>query len=83
MTPAERKLLLSGRLFESAKAALEFVSENRQYLEAADVNDVTLQYARTIMPDMCLHLSHRSTNRRAAYFSEVQLKIFRDCAQSK
>ena len=83
MTPAERKLLLSGRLFESAKAALEFVSENRQYLEAADVNDVTLQYARTIMPDMCLHLSHRNTNRRAAYFSEVQLKIFRDCAQSK
>lgn len=83
MKPAERKSLLTGRLFESAKSALEFASDNRQHLEAADVNDVTLQYTRTIMPDMCLHLSHRNHSRRTTYFSEAQLQIFRDCAQPK
>jgi len=83
MTIAERKTVLNGLLFESAKSALEFVSENRAYLEAGDVNEVTVDYTRTITPDLCLHLSHRNTNRRVDYFSDAQLQIFRSCAQSK
>ena len=83
MTPLERKTLLDGLLFEGSKSALEFASEQRQYLEAEDVNDITYDYTRTITPDFCLHLSHRNKNRKTDYFSETQLQIFRDCAQSK
>ena len=32
---------------------------------------------------MCLHLTHRNTNRGFDYFSEAQLQIFRECAQGK
>jgi hypothetical protein len=83
MTPAEQKSLLTELLFKSPKAALEFVSENRRYLEAAEVNEVTRDYTRTITTDLCLHLSHRNRNRKAEYFSEAQLQIFRDCAGAK
>ena len=83
MTPTEQKSLLTEMLFKSPKAALEFVSENRRYLEAAEVNEVTRDYTRTITTDLCLHLSHRNRNRKAEYFSEAQLQIFRDCAGVK
>ena len=83
MTPLERKALLNSLLFESSKSALEFASEQRHYLEAGDVNEITLDYTRTITADFCLHLSHRNKNRKTDYFSEAQLQIFRDCAQSK
>jgi hypothetical protein len=83
MTPLERKTLLNGLLFESTKSALEFVSENRHYLEAQDVNEVTNDYTKTVAPDFCLHLSHRNKSRKIDYFSEAQIQIFRDCAQSK
>ena len=83
MTPAEQKTLLTELLFRSPKAALEFVSENRRYLEPAEVDEVTRDYTRTITTDMCLHLSHRNSNRKMEYFSEAQLQIFRDCAGSK
>lgn len=83
LTLAERKTVLNGLLFESAKSAFEFVSENRQYFEGADVNDVTYDYTKTITHDFCLHLSHRNRNRGVSYFSEAQLDILRDCAQSK
>ncbi len=84
MTPSERNSLLTGLLFKSPRAALEFVSENRRYLEPEEVNEVTRDYTRTIAADLCLHLSHRNANRRMEYFSETQLQIFRDCAaQSK
>ncbi len=83
MTPDEQKSLLTELLFKSPKAALEFVSENRRYLEPAEVDEVTRDYTRTITTDMCLHLSHRNSNRKMEYFSEAQLQIFRDCAGSK
>ena len=84
MTPAERNSLLTGLLFKSPRSAMEFVSENRRYLEPEEVNEVTRDYTRTIAADLCLHLSHRNANRRMEYFSETQLQIFRDCAaQSK
>jgi hypothetical protein len=83
MTTPERKTLVNELMFASTKAALEFVSENRQYLEAADVSEVTHDYTRTIARDMCLHLTHRNTNRKAEYFSEAQLQIFRECARGK
>jgi|SoiMethySBSTD1v2_1073268.scaffolds.fasta_scaffold99203_2 hypothetical protein len=83
MTPAEQQSLLTELLFRSPKAAFEFVSENRRYLEPADVNEVTRDYTRTIATEMCLHLSHRNNNRKMEYFSEAQLQIFRDCAGSK
>jgi hypothetical protein len=83
MTPAERRSLLTGLLFKSPRAALEFVSENRRYLEQEEVNEVTRDYTRTIAADLCLHLSHRNANRRIEYFSEDQLQILRDCAQAK
>ena len=83
MTADERKSLLTGSMFESPKAGLEFVSKNRLYLERDEVNEVTRGYARTIAPDFCLHLSHRNTNWRTNYFSEDQLQIFRDCANAK
>ncbi|HKS60112.1 MAG TPA: hypothetical protein VJT13_00335 [Xanthobacteraceae bacterium] len=83
MTPDEQKSLLTELLFKSPKAALEFVSENRRHLEPADVDEVTRDYTRTITTDMCLHLSHRNSNRKTEYFSEAQLQIFRDCAGSK
>lgn len=83
MTPDEQKSLLTELLFKSPKAALEFVSENRRYLEAVEVNEVTRDYTRTIATDMCLHLSHRNKNRKTEYFSEAQLEIFRNCAESK
>jgi hypothetical protein len=63
--------------------ALEFASENRRFLDPAEVNEITRDYARTIAPDQCLHFSHRNKNRKAEYFSESQLQIFRDCAGSK
>jgi hypothetical protein len=83
MTPAERQTLLTGLMFESPKAAMEFVSKNRAYLEAAEVNEVTRGYSRTIAVDFCLHLSHRNKNWRVDYFSEGQLQIFRECAEQK
>jgi hypothetical protein len=83
MTIAERKTLVNELMFASTKSALEFVSENRQYLEASDVSEVTSDYIKTIAPDMCLHLTHRNANRRMEYFSETQLQIFRECAQPK
>jgi hypothetical protein len=83
MTPGERKSVLQGLQFESHKTALEFASENRQYLESADINEVTRDYSRTIATDLCLHLSHRNSNRKIAYFSDDQLQIFRNCAQRK
>ncbi len=83
MTPAERNSLLTGLLFKSPRAALEFVSENRRYLDPAEVNEVTRDYTRTIAAYICLHLSHRNANRRMEYFSESQLQIFRDCAEAK
>ena len=83
MTIAERKTIIDGLMFASTKSALEFVSENRQHLEAGDVDWVTYDYTKTIPRDMCLHLSHRNTNRKMDYFSEVQLQIFRECAQVK
>ena len=83
MTPAEQQSLLTDLLFRSPKAAFEFVSENRRYLEPADVNEVTRDYARTITTELCLHLSHRNSIRKMEYFSEAQLQIFRDCAASK
>ncbi|HJZ31536.1 MAG TPA: hypothetical protein VKF35_10545 [Hyphomicrobiaceae bacterium] len=83
MTPVERKTLLTGLLFESNKSALEFASEQRQYLDAEDVNEITNDYTKTITPDFCLHLSHRNKNRKTDYFSDDQLQIFRNCAQSK
>jgi len=83
MTITERKSLLTGSLFESPKSALEFVSKNRPYLEPAEVNEITRDYTRTITTDFCLHLSHRNKNWRTDYFSEDQLQIFRDCAETK
>jgi hypothetical protein len=83
MTPAEHKSLLTEVLFKNPKAALEFVSENRRYLEPAEINEVTRDYTRTITTDLCQHLSHRNKTRKAEYFSEAQLQIFRDCAGSK
>jgi hypothetical protein len=83
MTPAEHQTLLTELLFRNPKAAFEFVSENRRYLDAAEVDEVTREYARTIATDMCLHLSHRNRLRKTDYFSEAQLQIFRDCAGSK
>jgi len=83
MTPAEQKTLVTELLFRSAKAAFEFVSENRRYLEPDEVNDVTRDYTRNIPTDLCLHLSHRNNNRKMEYFSEAQLQILRDCARSK
>lgn len=83
MTLEERQSLLTGLLFESPKAAVEFVSKNRAFLEPAEVNEVTRGYARTIETDFCLHLSHRNRNWRVDYFSEDQLQIFRECAERK
>lgn len=83
MTPSERRSLLTGLLFKSPRAALEFVSENRRHLEQDEVNEVTRDYTRTIAADLCLHLSHRNANRRIEYFSEAQLQILRDCAEAK
>jgi hypothetical protein len=45
------------------------------------VSAITRDYTRTIDPDFCLHLSHRNNNRRTDYFSEDQLRIFRECAE--
>ena len=75
------QMRLNGLVFESPKSAFEFVSENRHYFEAADVNEVTYDYTKTITRDLCLHLSHRNKNRRVDYFSEA--RILGDCAQSK
>ena len=81
MTPAERKALVDDLSFVSTKSALEFVSENRQYLDTADVKDVTHDYSRTIEPHMCLHLTHRNSLRQSDYFSDDQIEIFRGCAK--
>ena len=83
MTSAERNTLVNELMFASTKSALEFVSENRQHLDAAAVGEVTHDYAKTIARDMCLHLTHRNTNRGFDYFSEAQLQIFHECAQAK
>jgi hypothetical protein len=83
MTAVERKVIVDELMFSSLKSALEFVSANRQFLDASDVSDVTRDYARTIAPDFCLHLTHRNANRHTEYFSEAQLEIFRKCAQVK
>ena len=81
MTIPERKAIVNELMFASTKSALEFVSENRHHLEAAEVREVTRDYARTIERDMCLHLTHRNASRGVEYFSEGQLEIFRECAQ--
>jgi hypothetical protein len=81
MTIPERKAIVNELMFVSTKTALEFVSENRQYLEAAEIREVTLDYSRTIERDMCLHLTHRNASRGVAYFGEAQLEIFRECAR--
>lgn len=83
MTPAERQSLLTGLMFESPKAAMEFVSKNRAYLDPAEVSEVTRGYSRTIAADFCLHLSHRNKNWRVDFFSEDQLQIFRECSEGK
>jgi hypothetical protein len=83
MAPLERKTVLHGLLFESTKSAFEYASEHRRYLEPEEVNEITTDYARTVAPDFCLHLSHRNKNRKTDFFSEAQLQIFRDCAQPK
>ena len=83
LTGAERKSVLDSLLFENAKSAFEFVSENRHYFNASDVNEVTHDYTRTITHDLCLHLSHRNKTRRIDYFSQAQLQILSDCAQPK
>ena len=83
MTLPERRLLLNGLLFESPKSALEFVSKNRDFLEPAEVGEVTRDYTRTVTRDFCLHLSHRNKNWRTNFFSEDQLRIFRDCAEAR
>lgn len=81
MSVTERKTLVDELMFSNMKSALEYVSENRQYLDSADVSEVTRSYAMTVTREMCLHLTHRNTNRRTEYFSESQLQIFRDCAE--
>jgi hypothetical protein len=81
MTIPERKTIVNELMFVGAKVAVEFVSENRQYLEAAEVSEVTRDYARTIERDMCLHLTHRNASRGVQYFSEAQVEIFRECAR--
>ena len=81
MTAEERKRLVDEVMFTSPKAALEFVSENRQHLDPADVNTVTSDYVRTITRDTCLHLTHRNANRQTDYFSDAQIAIFARCAQ--
>ena len=73
MTIPERKTIVNELMFVSTKFALEFVSENRPYLEAADVREVTHDYTKTIERDMCLHLTHRNASRGVEYFSEAQL----------
>lgn len=83
MTPGERHQLVNGLVFNSPKAALEFVSKNREFLDAREVAEVTRDYSRTVTRDFCLHLSHRNTNWKQNYFSEAQLQIFRDCAEGK
>lgn len=83
MTVDERRSIIDQLMFASTKAAFEFVSENRRYLDATDVRDVTRDYARTVAPDFCLHLTHRNANRQIEYFSEDQLEIFRKCAEAK
>lgn len=83
MTAEERKRLVDEVMFTSPKEALEFVSENRQHLDPADVNAVTSDYVNTIAPDMCLHLTHRNTNRQTDYFSDAQIAIFARCAQGR
>lgn len=83
MTPGERHQLVNGLVFNSPKAALEFVSKNRDFLDAREVADVTRDYSRTVTRDFCLHLSHRNKNWKQNYFSEAQLQIFRDCAEGK
>jgi hypothetical protein len=83
MTAEERKRLVDEVMFTSPKAALEFVSENRQHLDAADVNAVTSDYVNTIARDMCLHLTHRNANRQTDYFSDAQIAIFARCAQGR
>ena len=40
MTADEQKSLVTEMLFRSPKAAFEFVSENRRYLDPAEVNEV-------------------------------------------
>jgi hypothetical protein len=83
MTAEERKRLVDEVVFTSPKAALEFVSENRQHLDPADVNAVTSYYVNTIARDMCLQLTHRNTNRQTDYFSDAQIAIFVRCAQGR
>ena len=83
MTAAERKRLVDEVVFTSPNTALEFVSENRQHLDPADVNAVTSDYVNTIARDMCLHLTHRNSNRQTDYFSEAQIAIFAQCAQRR
>lgn len=83
MTLGERHQILDGLVFNSPKAALEFVSKNRDFLEPGEVAEVTRDYSRTVTRDFCLHLSHRNKNWKQAYFSETQLQIFRECAGVK
>ena len=83
MTSEERHRIVNGLVFNSPKAALEFVSKNRDFLDAGEVAEVTRDYSRTVTRDFCLHLSHRNKNWKQNFFSEAQLQIFRDCAEGK
>jgi hypothetical protein len=83
MTAEERKRLVDEVMFTSPREALEFVSENRQHLDPADVNSVTSDYVNTIDRDMCLHLTHRNSNRQTDYFSDAQIAIFARCARGR
>lgn len=80
MIAEERKAIVDELMFASTKSALEFVSENRQYIDPGDVLDVTKSYTRTVAPDFCLHLTHRNASRQTEYFSGAQISIFRACA---
>ena len=84
LTIAERRSVLNGLLFESAKSAFEFVSEHRHYFEATDVNEVTYDYTKTIANDMCLHLSHRNKKLAESTISARPNSVYLgDCARSK
>lgn len=83
MTLIERRKILDGLMFNSTKAAMEFASKYRDFLDPAEVAQVTRDYSRTVTPDFCLHLSHRNANWRTNFFSEAQLEIFRQCAEGR
>ena len=84
MTPTERKTLLNELSSSKARNPRSSSSASTGTIwTPKDVDETTQDYTNTITPDFCLHLSHRNKNRKTDYFSEAQLQIFRECAQSK